>query len=344
MRRTVESTVEMSGQDSFLDIVANIVGILIILVMVVGVRAANAPVEASTAEATSSSAHGAAEELAGNVALRSRAVGMESAAHELHAQSNHLQHEVAARREQREKLATLVAAVEQQLDERRAALDEAAESDYLRQRSVAETRRALRDLEASRQAIEATGPETVEIESLPTPLSRAVTGEEAHLQLRGGRLKWIPLDTLLEQFRSDARAKAWKLKEQSRLVDTIGPVDGFRLRYELGRFEIPFDTGNEVVNVGSVVRLIGWQLLPVSARLGEPMEVALAEGSQFQYLLATLEPRSASITVWTYPDSFEEFRRLKKALHALGFATSGRPLPADQPIGGSPDGSRSSAQ
>ena len=37
-----------SGHDSFLDIVANIVGILIILVMVVGVRARNAPVQAST--------------------------------------------------------------------------------------------------------------------------------------------------------------------------------------------------------------------------------------------------------------------------------------------------------
>ena len=36
-----------SGHDSFLDIVANIVGILIILVMVVGVRARNAPVQAS---------------------------------------------------------------------------------------------------------------------------------------------------------------------------------------------------------------------------------------------------------------------------------------------------------
>ena len=36
-----------AGQDSFLDIVANIVGILIILVMVMGVRAKNAPIRLS---------------------------------------------------------------------------------------------------------------------------------------------------------------------------------------------------------------------------------------------------------------------------------------------------------
>ena len=38
---------QASGDDSFLDIIANIVGILIILIVVAGVRASRAPVELS---------------------------------------------------------------------------------------------------------------------------------------------------------------------------------------------------------------------------------------------------------------------------------------------------------
>ena len=48
MRRRQKPNLEGPGQDSFLDIVANLVGILIILVMVVGVRAKDAMVQAET--------------------------------------------------------------------------------------------------------------------------------------------------------------------------------------------------------------------------------------------------------------------------------------------------------
>ena len=46
-----------SGQDSFLGIVANLVGILIILVMVIGVRAKDALVEAAIASTTDDTDH-----------------------------------------------------------------------------------------------------------------------------------------------------------------------------------------------------------------------------------------------------------------------------------------------
>ena len=50
------------------------------------------------------------------------------------------------------------------------------------------------------------------------------------------------------------------------------------------------------------------------------------------------------MTLWTYPDSFEMYRDLKTELYKLGYPTAGRPLPAGEPIAGSPSGSKSSAQ
>jgi hypothetical protein len=51
-----------------------------------------------------------------------------------------------------------------------------------------------------------------------------------------------------------------------------------------------------------------------------------------------------TITLWCYPDSFEEFRGLREELHRLGIPTAGRPMPEGAPIGGSTDGSKSVVQ
>jgi hypothetical protein len=48
--------------------------------------------------------------------------------------------------------------------------------------------------------------------------------------------------------------------------------------------------------------------------------------------------------MWVYPDSFELYRQLKEELHNMGYATAGRPLPEGVLIGGSSQGTRSSAQ
>ena len=85
-------------------------------------------------------------------------------------------------------------------------------------------------------------------------------------------------------------------------------------------------------------------LLPISEEFGEPLETALSANSQFRQQLAAYRPGETVLTIWTYPDSFVEFSRLKRWLFDQGFATAARPLPDDQPISGSPSGSRSAAQ
>ncbi len=38
-------------------------------------------------------------------------------------------------------------------------------------------------------------------------------------------------------------------------------------------------------------------------------------------------PAETVVTVWVYPDSFGEFRKLKSALYREGFLAAARPLP-----------------
>ena len=78
--------------------------------------------------------------------------------------------------------------------------------------------------------------------------------------------------------------------------------------------------------------------------LGEPLAEALQPGSEFRSRLASHKPQQTTVTIWVYPDSFDQFRALKAELFKLGYLTAGRPLPDGHPIGGSPDGSRSSAE
>ena len=78
--------------------------------------------------------------------------------------------------------------------------------------------------------------------------------------------------------------------------------------------------------------------------MGEPIDAALAEGSEFRQTLANYHPGRSAVTVWTYADSFGSFRKLKKELYRMGYMVAGRPLPMGVPIAASPDGTKSAAE
>src|SRR4029077_16453539 len=68
-------------------------------------------------------------------------------------------------------------------------------------------------------------------------------------------------------------------------------------------------------------------LTPVDDNLGETIDEALQPESQFHLIITGRKAKDATITLWTYPGSFDEFRRLKKELYRLGFPIAPRPLP-----------------
>jgi hypothetical protein len=334
MRHAIRDDNAAPGHDSFLDVVSNMVGILIILVMVTGLRVRNAAVEAATSNDFLET------QLAQLQDRKATARSMRDDVLQATARAEQLEREKAIRQLQRDRLAMAVAAWEARIRLHGEQLDAEARKAYDLGLELAGARAELESLERDRRAAEAAESPPEVIHSYPTPLSKTVDQDEAHFQLRAGRIVFIPLEDLLDQ----VKQKAHRLLHRPELSDTVGPVGGFRLRFTLERYDVPIETAAATGKGGSYVRLGQWTLIPASSQLGETVDVALSEGSEFRRVLSRLRPGRSTITVWTYPDSFAEFRRLKEDLYHQGFAVAGRPLPHDVPIGGSPEGSKSSAQ
>jgi len=316
---------DSESTNSFLDVITSSIGILIILVMVAGQHAqqikkalARAPMNAELEAAAT------------------QASTLEGDIHQLDAQMNRVQVELARRTQQRNGVSTVVAAVEQELTKRRAELDAQKQRRFDEDRDLALARDELKKLESQReQTKQSTAPATVTVESYPTPLSKTVDNREAHFQLLGGRLAYVPFDTLVDRLKSTLRDYAAKLQDQGEVSDTLGPIAGFRLRYSIERHDVP---------QGSFMQVSYLEFVPTSGELGELYDDAMAPGSAFRNKLEMMSPRQHTITVWTYPDSFDEYRKLKKELYGLGYSVAARPLPEGMLIGASPQGSKSSAQ
>ena len=336
MRRASRHCEELGGQDSFLDIVANLVGVLIILVMVMGVRAKDAWVEAAVKD----------KQPAESVDVETpkiTAAQVEADIHNINRQLEAVRRETQTRYQERGFLQTLATAARQELSARRDQLDRTKRDKFDLIRALAGAKGQLQLLQRQRDAVEnSTAPPTV-IEHTPTPLAKTVFGVEEHFRLLNHRVTHIPWNELVEKLKAQAPGKVPKMKGVATLTESIGPLNGFLMRYTLKRvgYQVATRLG---AALHTKVELDQFLLIPVADDLGEPLDEAIQPGSEFRELLAMLDARRTTITVWTYPDSYDDFRVLKKHLLERGFLTAGRPMPAGQLIGGSPTGTRSAAE
>lgn len=325
MSREETNHLEHAGQDSFLDVTTNIVGILIILVMVVGMRAQNPIVQASvptTAELES------LNKQAANIEYDVRRMGAEIAS---------IDDEAETKNKVRESLATMIAAAQKDLDDQRANLDSNKQEDFDLRRQVDESHAAVDRDEAELKDLESQKAPVFEVRHYPTPISRMVSGHEFHLQLLGGRVSYVPIDDFIEDVRADMRGSGIDFSHIEDKVGVVGPRNGFEFRYTMA---VITDRGRGVVGL----RAKEFQVVPVGVQDGETIQRALEPNSEFHRELARHSPQDTVVTMWTYPDSFDTYRQLKEELHRLGFATAGRPLPMGVLIGGSDHGTKSSAQ
>lgn len=356
MRRLVQQEIESAGSDSFLDIVSNIVGILIILVMVVSVRVKNAPQVAIANQESEKQEQKKQtdEELASSQAknesiqkeLKQWASDNRSIQHyveQMGQQINKMKLAIAMQDQQRETLSLMVAVIEKKLSSHREQLNEDQQRELALKNNMADARKKLGNIKRRKTFLDAIEAETVQIENFPTPLSKPVFNNEVHFRLSAGRIVKIPLAELIEITKIAAQKQVQQLNRVPEITQTVGPVGGFSLRYTIGRVALSdslrADTGRRFA-----VGFKRWEVVPIGSGLGETMAEAFAPESQFRLTLSTLNPKAATITVWTYPDSFNEFRQLKKNLYLAGFSVAGRPLPQDAPIAGSPRGTKSAAQ
>ena len=312
------------GEDSFLDTTANLVGILIILVVVIGTK--------TTLEAQALGRQQASEDA--DEALRAPAAeakALENSLRQQLAQRQEYIMETEYRRLERNRLLATVQLAREAVEERVASLDDEKRETLERERKKSQLEQQLSDLEDKIGSDVETPRPTVVLEHLPTPMAQTVFNREMHIQLKDGMVTVIPWDRLVETLKLQAPATATRQATRETLEDKLGPVGGFIMRYRMNRIPGGFE-------------LDRFEIETTADAPSESLQRALTPTGRLRLELASRNPAETVITVWVYEDSFAEFGILKSRLFDEGFLCAARPLPKGLRISASPRGTRSAAQ
>jgi hypothetical protein len=362
--------------DSFLDVVCNLVGILIILIIVAGMRVTGAPVSLDDDEPTPAAPINrqpparpipvqAAIKLAelGHCLERAPAAPTEPAPPEqppadlveqeqqlrqliaqLTAQNTGLKERASAARETRqateEKLRDLAVRVE---SDKSQSQERDADADKLA-RKILELEEQVSKLKSESVEIAAQPVQAHVLTHSVTPISRQVSEkDEIHFRLAGNRVSVVPLESLAEALKLRMQRSGDLFIRLDRYEGSAGPVDGYLMHYVIEK-RAP-SAIEELRNGGSFLRiqLTYYELEVRKDAVSESIDEALSPGSKFMTTLLAARP-GTSLTFWVYPDSFEAHRKLQEFAHEARFEVAARPLPFGVPIAGSPHGSRSAAQ
>lgn len=339
------------GSDSFLDVVANVVGILIILMVLAGIRAKHAPVDLAvegTAPAAvetppllsppvpvedTEAAEAKRQEFA---ALRNQAESLNEeleqlrqAAGDYEAKLSELQSQYAAHRNR-------VTAIASDFQGDAAELQDMQRQMQELESAAAAVRVRLKKREAEVAAAERQTHPVEQLQHRITPVSRVLRENDTELHFRclGGAVTTVPIDELAQRMQSQMERQRDFIVRTKKYSGSVGPVRGWSLNYLI-------ETQQQLGMVRASVS--EFELVPEGDLEGERDEVAVRPDSVFRNELRKAEPGS-TITFWVYPDSFALFRKLQAIAHREGFTVAARPLPEGMPIKGSPHGSRSAAQ
>ncbi len=355
---------EDTTEDSFLDVVANVVGVLIILVMMVGMQAsrsrfladASQPPDAASVESTAATAGQTLEDTEQSPQdleklnsqldeARRQANSSQRSVFELAAQISRVSHEANAHDRQRIELAMHRALIEEDLQRRRELLDSGRQQEFDVQRQLLQSQIKLDELTQEHLSLAGSAEEVEEIECVPTPLAKEVDVPSIHLRLRKGLVSIVPVEQLREEFQFHAEEIRRRLRSNSKVVETFGPIDGYRAKFTFIKRRAAGSFGGHIAGqLRENVLETYIEFLPTSDDIGQNVERALMPGSALYEYLQSQRRESPPVDVWLYTDSFNEFRTLKRALWEMGFSLAIRPLRPHDTIGASPYGSKSAAQ
>ncbi len=340
--------------DSFLDVVANVVGIILRLILMAWVGAQSytglvelAPVGSPTQtalpepaaqpEPTSPLAPGV-ERLRGDLAV---------AKVRLHQQTELLD----PLREQARRAGEMVEALQgrrRELEGARAALErqgaERAKSAQVLGLSLRElserSKKLLAEIERARRA-----PTAKKELRYRTPVSQPVI-EELMFECRNGRVTPFDRAGLEEKIWQEVRLRQKEFLHNWEMSGVTPPLGAFRLRWsaerERGLLDAKSATPAESAQYRA--RLVAYSADPIRAERGETADAALKAGSYFRNLVDPLDPEQTAVTLWVYPDSFALYRRLRDYLHDRDMVVAGRPMPEGSAIGSSQRGTPSRGQ
>jgi hypothetical protein len=336
--------------DSFLDVVANVIGIIIRLILVawVGARSYTAAMQFTDAETESATE-------TSKIVLPTPKQSDDPLAGKLDVAKLEL---METRNRLLDKLRNLQGAKEK-TRLTRAQIGKLAEKN---QELEYEQRRLEQDLEAkgqnvrlaslSLEGLRRRGQEVAEqvkkLRALPAPtkqlkyhapVSRAVSGDEVFFECRGGRVAFIDMPAFMHEIHDHMEDIPDLLRKEARVRRITSSVGAFRLQYVFEREQTFLDSPTNF-SYG----MSGWVVEPILFKRGESLLEALGPQSDFHRIADAIDPNQAVVTFWVYPDSFEIFRALRDYLYEREVEVAGRPLPMNGPIAASRHGTKSRGQ
>ncbi|QDT77721.1 hypothetical protein Mal35_11490 [Gimesia maris] len=370
------------GSDSFLDIVANIVGILIILIVIAGIKMSQAPVMvAENQEAIPPQPEIIDQDLEAFLPKivpelpQSPVLALEPQEPKpfvpqkpkiIYQQpSQELLDEV-------QKMELELARLDQVMQNRKAGAAEInvkkqevsgkvlsmvaqvnqksdqLEQEYRQLLSLVDTTRETKDrlerVVAQARKVSEPQEQIKELKHRLTPVSQLVTDKEWHFLLSENRVSYVPINELLLELKDQVMKRGSWLAKYREHHGKVGPYRGYTMDYIVERQAL--SALDQLSNGGSGGFRVGvskWEISRSDDIAGEDLAQAMQNNSEFFQALTDIGTGS-TLTFWVYPDSFELYRSLQKHAHSLGYQVAGRPLPFGVPIAGSPAGTRSAGQ
>ncbi|MBR4832997.1 MAG: hypothetical protein IKU86_01515 [Thermoguttaceae bacterium] len=343
-RRRPQTVEEIGGdgQDSFLDVVSNLVGVLIILVMVAGTRARNVASDAALEEAAERATAVDSETekrtaFATQIGeLRENVFRLQNETEDLDARTLDVERQADAAEAEYRLLSQAFAELDGQIELASRRRSDADKIAFDLKSEIFEKEKRRDDLRREKDALAAARPQATVLENLPTPISRPVDGREGFFRLKNGRISHVPLNEFQERVRLYFKNFRGDLESQ-RIEEKIGPSEGYSFHFFVDLEKRR--SGDEIVYSANFRY---GECVPQGDELGEPVDEALSNpDSVFYEKLRKYVRDDTTITFFVYPDSFEYLRDVKKSLFSAGYQLALRPLPQDAPIAVSPDGTAS---
>ena len=224
-RRTHNPEDAIGGQDSFLDIVANLVGILIILVVIVSAQARSASNEIVAADDLNTRLTEKQTELK---RIRRRVTKMTVDNHQLEKDIIEEKRLAKALADERHAKLMMLERARQRIELETAEWESYRKQDFEAQVKITDLKQQLTSIQNEVAAWENRETEInrVElIEHFPTPIAQTVFTEEVHFRLSGGRISYVPLEELVDQMKAQWKVVAEELKNTNQTISTVGPLN-----------------------------------------------------------------------------------------------------------------------
>ncbi|TWT97827.1 hypothetical protein Pla108_19790 [Botrimarina colliarenosi] len=314
MRRVDESDEEMPGGDSFLDITANIVGILVLLVVVVGVRAGrhvffpDAPVaDAEPLDSLQARLNDQVRQVRAEqsdiLALRDKVLAAED--------------EALRRDAMRQSGVLYVTKLRAELDEARESLDKGDQRSLTTHNEIAQAKLTLDRLTREQIALASVepAPDAEPVEVAPTPIVDGKADQTISFRLQKGRLVYVPVNEIELELAKKIEIPA--ITDPTRSVvthETLGPVEGF-----VGEAEIGWSVRAAGSRIGIRPQLGKLLLREVTPLRGESPDEAFGPGGYVGSRLELLEAEKVVVRLIVYADSFDKAPEVGKRFRERGF-------------------------